>query len=67
MNPFEAAAELWPSIAKYKKLTVALLGTTAPLVLFLSEGPKSFPEIVAASVGYVLTNFGVYRVTNKVE
>ena len=65
MTPIDAAIELWPSIGKYKKLIVALLGTTAPFVLFLTESPKSFGAIFAASVGYFLTNFGVYQASNK--
>lgn len=63
-DTYDEAASLWPGLARYKKLIVALVGTTAPLVLFLAEQPRSVQQILAASVGYVLTNFGVYRATN---
>ena len=64
-DPYTEATALFPVLARYKKLCVALLGTTAPFVIFLTSGSHSPQEIVAASVGYVLTNFGVAAATNK--
>lgn len=64
-DSYDEATALFPVLAKYKKLCVALLGTTAPVVIFLTSGSHSPAEVVAAGVGYVLTNFGVAAVTNK--
>lgn len=64
-DTYDEASNLWPGLARYKKVIVSFLGTTVPFVIFLAEQPRSFAQIVAASGGYVLTNFGVYRVTNE--
>ncbi len=61
---YDEAATLWPFLARYKKLIVSLVGTTAPLVIFLTSGPQPAPAIVAACTGWVLTNLGVERVSN---
>lgn len=64
-DTYDEASALFPTLARYKKLVVALLGTTAPLVIFLTSGSHSPAEVIAASAGWLLTNFGVARVTNK--
>lgn len=63
-NAYDEAAGLFPSLAKYKKLAVSLLGTTSAFVIFLVSGDHTTAEIVGAAFGYVLTNFGVERATN---
>ncbi len=63
-DSYDEAASLFPFLAKYKKLVVSLVGTTAPLVIFLTSGPQSAPAVVAACVGWALTNLGVERATN---
>lgn len=64
-DPYAEASSLFPFLAKYKKLVVSLVGTTAPLVIFLTSGPQPAPAVIAACVGWVLTNLGVEHVTNK--
>jgi hypothetical protein len=63
-DPFSEATSLFPQLGRYRKLVVSLLSTAAPLVIFLVSAPHSAGAIVAASVAYVLANFGVYRVPN---
>lgn len=63
-DTYDEASALFPKLGRYKKLVVALLGTTAPFVIFLTSAPHTSAEIVAASVGYLLTNFGVYKLPN---
>lgn len=59
------ATGLFPSLAKYRKLIVAVLATAAPLVIFLVTAPHSTAEVVGACAGYVLANFGIYRIPNE--
>jgi hypothetical protein len=63
-DTYTEAEALFPRLARYRKLIVALLATTVPLVLFLVSEPHSAPEIVAAAAGWLLANFGVYRFPN---
>lgn len=62
-STFAEASKLWPRIKKYRKLVVAAVGSTVPLILFLLE-PRSAAEIVAAAEGWILLNLGVYGVPN---
>jgi hypothetical protein len=55
---------LFPSLARYRKLAVSLISTATPFVLWLLSGPHTAAAIVAASLGYLLANFGVYRLPN---
>lgn len=61
---YTEATNLFPSLAKYRKLIVAWLSTTAPFVIFLTTATHSAAEIIPAAVAYVLANFGVYAVPN---
>jgi hypothetical protein len=61
---YDEASALFPALAKYRKLIVSVLVTAAPLVIFLASAAHSPAEILAACVGYVLANFGVYQVPN---
>lgn len=63
-DTYDEASSLFPFLAKYKKLAVSLLGTTAPLVIFLTSSPQPAGAVIAACVGWVLTNFGVKQATN---
>lgn len=63
-DTFDEAAALFPSIAKYKKLAVSLVGTTGPFVVYLLESAHSPADIVTAATAYVLLNFGVYEANN---
>jgi hypothetical protein len=61
---FDEASALFPALAKYRKLIVSILVTAAPLVIFLTTAAHSPAEVIAACVGFVLANFGVYQVPN---
>lgn len=66
-DTYDEATALFPKLGRYKKLAVSLLGTTAPFVIFLTSATHSPAEIVTAGVGYLLTNFGIYRLPNAPE
>jgi hypothetical protein len=55
---------LWPSLGRYRKLAVSILSTATPYVIWLLSGPHTAVAIVAASLGFLLANFGVYRLPN---
>lgn len=55
---------LFPFLARYRKLAVALITTTTPFVIWLLSGPHTAVAIVAASLGYLAGNFGVYQLPN---
>jgi hypothetical protein len=61
---YTEATGLFPVLAKYRKLVVSVLVTAAPLVIFLTSAAHSPAEVLAACVGFVLANFGVYQVPN---
>jgi hypothetical protein len=63
-DTFTELTNLIPSLGKFRKLIVTFLGTTAPFVVYLTSGPLSADTIVAASLAYVLLNFGVYETKN---
>ncbi|HYJ22615.1 MAG TPA: hypothetical protein VEW07_11415 [Solirubrobacterales bacterium] len=63
-DPYDEATALFPKLGKYKKLIVSLLGTTTPFVVYLTSGAHSPKEIVAVALGWLATNFGVYRLPN---
>jgi hypothetical protein len=58
---------LFPKLGRYRKLAVAIVSTAAPFVLWLLSGPHTAAAIIAASLAFVLANFGVYRVPNSPE
>jgi len=64
-DPYTEAEVLFPRLARYRKLIVALVATTAPLVIFLTTASHSPAEIIGACLGYLLANFGVYRIPNE--
>jgi hypothetical protein len=64
-DTYDEATSLFPVLARYKKLIVSLLGTTVPLIIFLTSAPHPAPEVIAACLGWALTNFGVKQVTNE--
>jgi hypothetical protein len=66
-DTYDEATALFPFLGRYKKLIVSLLGTTTPFVIFLTSAPHSPAEILAATFGYLLTNFGVYQLPNSSE
>lgn len=66
-DTYTEATALFPKLGKYRKLIVALLATTAPLLIFLTAAPHSAAEIVPAVIGWGLANFGVYRIPNEPE
>lgn len=61
---FSEAAKLWPKISPYRKLAAAVVGTTGPLLIFLVSEPRAAEEIIAAVYSWLLTNLGVYGVSN---
>lgn len=63
-DTFTELSRLVPSLAKYRKLIAALVTTSIPFVVFLLD-PHSAQEIVAASGAFILTNLGVYGVSNE--
>lgn len=67
MNPYDEATRLFPKLGRYRKLIVSLLSTTTPFVVWLVSAPQTPAAIVAASFGYLLANFGVYRLPNAPE
>lgn len=56
---------LFPFLARYRKLAVSLISTAAPFVIWLLSGSHTAVAIVAASLGFLLANFGVYQVPNS--
>lgn len=66
-DPYTELTALVPKLGRFRKLIVALLATTTPLVIFLTSEPHSAAEIVPAVLGYLLANFGVYRIPNELE
>lgn len=66
-DAYTEATALFPKLGRYRKLIVALLATTAPLVIFLTTAPHSAAEIVPAVLAWLLANFGVYRIPNEPE
>jgi membrane protease YdiL (CAAX protease family) len=58
---------LFPFLARYRKLAVAIVSTATPFVLWLLSGPHTTAAIVTAACALVLANFGVYQVPNSPE
>jgi hypothetical protein len=61
---YTEATALFPFLARYRKLAVAIVSTATPFVIWLLSGPHAAVAIVAASLGFLLANFGVYQVPN---
>jgi hypothetical protein len=64
MSTYSELSKLYPKLKRYRKLIVTFLGTTAPFITWLAAGPQPADAIVAASLAYVLLNFGVYEAKN---
>lgn len=62
-STFEEAARLWPSIGKYRKFIASVVTTAVPLAIYLTD-TRSAKEVLAAAGAYLLTNLGVYGVSN---
>jgi hypothetical protein len=66
-DTYTEATSLFPKLGRYRKLVVSLLTTATPFVIWLVSSPQSAAAIVAASLGFVLANFGVYKIPNEPE
>lgn len=57
------ATRLWPAIGRYRKFVASLVTTSVPFAIYLCD-PRTTKEVIAAAGAYVLTNLGVFGVSN---
>lgn len=62
-NAADEATRLWPAFGKYRKFIASLVATSVPFAVYLCD-PRTTKEVIAAAGAYVLTNLGVYGVSN---
>lgn len=67
MTEFDPNTPVSPALAKIRKLVVSLVTTGAALGTWLATEDHTAAELVAAAVGFVVANYGVWKATNAPE